>query len=125
MNPIIKQQLNSVKFAKIPPFDDSTTKLVISKQDDVSKAPCEVGKYYEIQVEDYIIHPSANFDLHVNWNKNVIPKDAYMRCEVTQVMGKMIKINGVGFDFNTKQDTGNSWEGWLPRKSIKYMKQIG
>ena len=124
MNPIISQQLKAVKFAHVPPYDDNTTKILISKQSNISDTVCQIGHYYEIEVENYIINPPENFDLHKNWNRNIIPKDHCMRCEVIQLMGKMVKINGIGFNPKTGEDTNNSWEGWLPRKSIKYFKEI-
>ena len=70
------------------------------------------------------MNPPEGFTLHVNWNKNIIPKDKHMKCEVTEIMGKMIKINGVGFDFINKKDLNTTWEGWIPKKSILLLKEI-
>lgn len=124
MNPLIKNQLNLCRIAQIPEFDDDTTYMVIPKGKRLELKDLRVGDYCLIEVEDYIINPPPTFDLHINWNHNIIPKDKYMNCEVVQIMGKMVKINAVGFDYLYNQPTNNVWEGWLPRKSFKIIKFI-
>ena len=47
-----------------------------------------------------------------------------MKCEVVQKMGKMIKINSVGYDYQNKLDTNDIWTGWLPEKSIKIIEVL-
>ena len=39
-------------------------------------------------------------------------------------MGKMVKIEGVGFDFENQVDLNTSWCGWVPMKSIKIIKEL-
>lgn len=123
MNQYIKQQLNLVKIADLPSWNDNTTELIIPK-----KSPTEIvaqeGHYYLIEVEDYILNPPEGFTLHINWNNGEIPKHKFMKCMCVKVMGKMIKILGVGFDYESKTDLDENWDGWLPLKSIKILREI-
>lgn len=124
MNNLVKEQLKLCRKAQIPEFDDNTTKLIIPKGKRLEIQDVVVGNYYLIEVENYIINPFDGFDLHIKWNHNIVPKDKYMKCEILQVMGKMIKINSLGYNYLEDKDTNNVWEGWLPRKSFKIIKVL-
>jgi hypothetical protein len=39
-------------------------------------------------------------------------------------MGKMIKVNGIGYDQDKDQDLDVMWSGWLPISEIKILKKI-
>ena len=119
MNPIIEKQLHKCTVAVIPPFDEDTTTIYIEKRTTQNKQTFIPGHYYEIELADYLVHPPADFSLHINWNRNVVPKCSSYRCEVLQTMGSMVKINGVGIE-----DESYSWEGWLPLEGIKVLKEI-
>ncbi len=114
MNKFIREQLNKCKVAEIPIFDESTVLLTIPRRG-VQNPTLELyaGQEFDVEVEDYIIHPYPGFTLHDNWNKGIIPTDKQMRISVLQEMGKMIRIKGIGI--NDKKE----WEGWLPKKSCR------
>ena len=38
--------------------------------------------------------------------------------------GKMIKVSGVSFDPNNPVALPTHWEGWLPQKGLKILKQL-
>lgn len=125
MNPIIKKQLDNVRFVPMPEYNDSTTHLIITKVEDVGTDQINVGDCYMIEVANYIINPPENFDLHTNWNGGIKPVYKYMKCAVTRLMGKMVKIDATYFDEKTGADLGKEmWSGWLPLKSIKIIKRI-
>lgn len=123
MNEIIKEQLKLLKVTELPEFDDNTTEITIPKQE-AKEYNINVGKCYLIELENYIINPPETFTLHINWNNNIIPKDKYMKVEIVGIMGKMVKVNGVGYDFVNKLDLNTMWEGWLPRKAITIIKEL-
>ena len=123
MNSYIKQQLNLIKVADLPPWDDNTTLISISKKQSVELIMQE-NHYYLIELEDYILNPPEGFSLHTNWNNGNIPKYKYMKCLCVKAMGKMVKILGVGFDYEHRQDLDENWDGWLPLKSIKILREI-
>lgn len=124
MNEIIKKQLNLVRIAKLPLYDDNTTKMIIPKTLSIEETVIDIGHYYVIELADYIVNPPPNFNLHVNWNNNNIPKYKYFRCEVIAAIGKMIKINGVACDMKTLGDLDYTWVGWVPKKSISIIKEL-
>ena len=64
------------------------------------------------------------FTLHDNWNKGIPPKHNFLKVEVLQIMGKMIKVNSIGYDYINQRDTSDLWEGWLPRKAIKIIEVL-
>lgn len=123
MNPLIAKQLKLLKVADIPVFDENTTSIIIPK-----KVPNQVliqeDHYYLIELESYLINPSENFTLHTQWNNDVVPTEKFMKCHVVKIMGKMLKIEGVGFDYENKIDLDVIWDGWLPLKSIKVLREI-
>lgn len=122
MNKIIKKQLDSTTI-DLPFYDDNTTELVIKKSVGTDKTFI-IDHCYLIKLEDYIINPPINFTLHTNWNNGIIPKHKYMKVECRKLMGKMINVVGFGFDIDNNVDINDSWEGWLPLKSIELIKEI-
>lgn len=128
MNNLIKEQLSKVKVAILPSYDENTTKIIIPKLTkqvliENNLLP-QLGRTYIIELEDYLLRPSDNFTLHVNWNNNIIPKDKVMKATVVNDIGKMIKINGKGYLLLSDECNDNKWEGWIPKKSIKIIKEI-
>lgn len=124
MNKWIKKQLNLVKIAQIPPFNEDTIELIIPKREKLPKLEVQLNHFYLIELEDYIINPPPGFSLHSTWNDNKIPKYKFYKCQCIKIMGKMIKILGVAFDYENKLDLDEYWDGWLPLKSIKLLREI-
>ena len=118
MNPLIKAQLEKVRTVKLPIFDDDTTEMIISKGSKSDELFLEQDKCYLISVEDYILHPPEGFTLHTNWNNGRIPTHKFMKVDVSKIMGKMVKVNALGYDMKSQTDTTDMWDGWLPLKSI-------
>lgn len=124
MNKIIEDQLNKLKVCKVPPYDYTTMELHISRQTPVKECLLEENHCYLLKLENYIINPPANFTLHTNWNKGIIPKHECVKAVVSKIMGKMIFINSVGYDLKNNLDTDDVWDGWVPYKSIKVIKEL-
>ena len=124
MNPIIKDQLERCKVAQLPAYSDEDTLICIPKGAGVEVSPYQVHKCYLMELADWIIHPSDDFTLAANWNKGSVPKSSYYLAEISQVMGKMVKITGRGYDVTTSQPTMDMWEGLLPQKGIKLIKEL-
>lgn len=124
MNKFVKEELKKVKVANLPPYDDTTVTMTIPKHcgvdgDDLKKDSC-----YLIHVEPYILNPPEGFTLHDNWNNGILPKHEYMKAEVNILLGKMVKITSVGFDYTNNADTNDIWEGWLPRSAVKIIREL-
>lgn len=124
MNPIIKSQLDKCRVANIPQYDDSTTELLITKGTKVAVSPYQVNKCYIVELADHIVHPSEDSTLASNWNRGIVPKHKYYKCVIMQVMGKMVKITGCGYDLLNDQDTNDMWDGWVPQSGIQIIKEL-
>lgn len=122
MNKFIENELKKCEVAEIEQV--SATEFNVKKKKNILDL-IKVNFCYIIKLENYIINPNENFTLHVNWNNGVIPKSQYMKVIITQIMGKMIKIDGCGFDFDSKVDLKDSYLGlWLPLGGIKIMQEL-
>lgn len=128
MNKYIWDQLQKVTVADLPPYDQNTTKLVIPKKEGLptqgEPSSFIPGHFYIVELEDYIVHPPENFSLHQNWNNNVVPQVRGYRCYCVQLMGKMVKIDGVGYDWKSHTELNTAWSGWVPLKSIKIIQEV-
>ena len=114
MNKFIKEQLQKVTIP-MSNWDSNTIKINIPKQKNSSNdiKDFELGKTYNIIIEDYILNPPSTFTLAANWNFDTIPPEKELSAEVLQILGNMIKFKCKG------KITNIEWEGWLPRKSLK------
>lgn len=94
------------------------------KRRESSKA-AEQNRCYIIKLAPYIVHPSDNFTLASNWNKGIVPKSEYLKCTITQIMGKMLKVDGTGYDFVTGSDLNDSYIGlWLPSAGVEIKEEL-
>ena len=118
MNKIIRSQLEKVKVAKLPQWDNNTTFMVIKKGINKNPDSLEVGKYYLVRLADYVINEPEGFTLSTNWNSGRKPQCNAYKCEVVQIMGKMVKINGAGYSIEQDKDLDPMFHGWLPLASI-------
>ena len=124
MNKVVEDQLKKCQVANLPPYNEDTLHLIIPKSTNTTQSGLLEHKCYLIQIEDYLVKPFDGFTLHENWNKGIPPKHNFLKIEVLQIMGKMVKVNSVGFDYMNKVDTDDLWEGWLPRKGIKILEVL-
>lgn len=125
MNPLVEAQLKKIMEIVDIDFDDKTAHISIP-QNSIAQNPnsLSVDCCYLVSVDDYILNPPDGFVLHTNWNNNRIPKDKVMKIDVITRMGKMIKVNSIGYDMKNKVSTNNVWEGWLPEKSITVIERL-
>ena len=124
MNPLIKDQLSKIQRLNVPSYDDSTTHLTLSRNDIKVVESLQEDQCYLISVDDYILNPPDGFTLHTNWNNNTCPKHKVMKIDVTKIMGKMVKVNSMGYDMKNHIDLPDMWSGWLPQKSITIIERL-
>jgi hypothetical protein len=124
MNKFALEQLRNVKVAELPPYDETTMSMVIPKQSIGSGVGVIRDHCYVLQLAPYVLNAPEGYTLHDNWNGGIPPKHEFMKAEVTQIMGKMIRVNGIGFDYKNNIDTNDVWEGWLPAKSITVIREL-
>ena len=124
MNPLIKTQLDKIRGVVMPDYDDNTSQMNIPIRPIDAPITLEQDKCYIVSVEDYILNPPDGFTLHTNWNNNKIPKHKYMKIDVSKIMGKMVKVNSIGYNIETNVNINEMWEGWLPEKSITIIERL-
>lgn len=127
MNPVVKRELEKVRIP-LPDYDDNTTLITILRktaEEQVKTFPIIVGNCYLIQLADYVLNEPPNFTLSANWNSGVVPKSKYMKIQITKVMGKMIQIDGSGYDVLNQVDLNDAYIGlWLPLASIGVVQEL-
>ena len=114
MRDLIKNQLKQVTYANLSNFDEATQTFIIPKY---SEPRYEVGKMYLVQLPISIIN-QTNSVLATNWNNCSAPSGQYLKVYVSKMMGKMIYVDSLVFNFETNQDTSIMWSGWLPSEEI-------
>lgn len=123
LNPLMKEQLNKCEVADIPLFDDNTLELVIPKKS--KEKNFQLNKYYIVELADYLINPGEIVSFHINWNQGRVPKSKYLKVCISQLMGKMIKVDGIGFDPKSNKDLEDFYTNlWLPSNDVKIIKEI-
>lgn len=124
MNAIIRDQLARCKVASVPSYSEDDTVIVIPKQSESVITPYQLHKFYLVEIADWILHPAQDFTLAANWNKGQIPTCKYYNAEIAQIVGKMIRITGCGYDPTSMSATSDVWDGWIPQKGLKLIKEI-
>lgn len=124
MNPLIKKQLLKVRRVDLSDIEDEIEVINIRKVDSKVSSKVELNGCYIISVEDYILKPPEGFTLHANWNNNIAPKHKFMKVDICQIVGKMVKVNSIGYEPQRGVDIPDSWSGWLPEKSIKIIERL-
>lgn len=124
MNNVIKKQLQNLKKCQLPQYSEDTLEIFIPKNSIKKELGLEVNHCYQIEIADYVLNPPPEFSLAQNWNNNTIPPYKYMNVCIIQLMGKMIKVDGIGFDIDNQMPLSCAWSGWLPRESIKVRYEI-
>jgi hypothetical protein len=109
IRPIIKEQLEKCQFADLNNYDPNTNTFLIRKY---CKPTYELNHCYLIRVPTNVVNTSDSV-LAVNWNNGSYPRAQYLKIYISKIMGNMIYVDSVGFDFSTRQDLNLMWSGWL------------
>lgn len=114
IRPLIKEQLEKCQFADLNNYDANTNTFLIRKY---SKPTYELNNCYLVRVPVSIVNKQDSV-LAVNWNNGNCPKVQYLKIYVSKILGNMIYVDSIGFDFNTKQDLNMMWSGWLDTQQL-------
>jgi hypothetical protein len=115
MNDIIKKELSKVKVANLDNFNTETLTYNIPKYKQFKP---EINKSYLVELNDDMLITNT---ISINWNNNSVPSNKYYKIEVIKILGKMIYVDGLAFDFLTKTDLNKTWSGWLPLEQLKFI----
>lgn len=120
MNNSIITELLKVKEIKIN-FNQQDTEIFIPKKSGIK---LNVDKAYILMLSDTMLHPENNSTLVSNWNCGSIPTERYYKAEVNKVVNDMIKITGIGYDYDNHVDRNSTWVGWVPLSEMEIMEEI-
>lgn len=120
IRPYVEEQLRKCVFANLDAFDPETNTVLIPKY---SKPHYELNKCYLIQVPPHI-KGNPNSIVATNWNRGTCPQTDYLKIFVSKTMGKMIFVDSLSYDIETKRDLNTTWSGWLPIEEIKLIASL-
>lgn len=83
-----------------------------------------VDKAYIIRLSDKMIHPENNSILVSNWNCGSIPTEIYYKADINKVVNDMVKITGIGYDYDNQSDKSSMWSGWIPLSEMEIIREI-
>ena len=114
MREIIRNQLLKCTYANLNNFNPETNTFYIPKY---SKPQYVVGKMYLVQLPLELINNGSSV-VAANWNNGTAPRFQYLKVYVSKLLGKMVYVDSIGYDPNTRQDINSLWSGWLPTEEI-------
>lgn len=114
IRPIIREQLEKCQFADLNNYDQATNTFIVRKY---CKPTYDLNKCYLVRIPVSIVNNSDSV-LAVNWNSGSFPRTQYLKIYISKVLGTMIYVDSVGFDFDTKQDLNLMWSGWLDSEQL-------
>lgn len=109
MNKIIEEQLKKIQVATI--IQDTKNKNIY-KIPKYCKPTYIINKYYIVRLDKNIINNTTSI-LATNWNNGRAPKAEYYKIYVNNIIGKMIKVDGLEYDYINKCDKAQIFSGWL------------
>lgn len=119
MNKLIRDQLNKCSEADLSNFDPTTNTYLIPKKVSLK---ISIGDSYLIELSKDAL--DINSVTNVNWNQCKSPTDKYYKVMVEDIKAKMIKVDGLAFDYENDKDLNRFWTGWLRVDSINILKKI-
>lgn len=123
LSKIVKKQLEDCKKVNLPEWNNETTTHIYIPKGSLKKNLIMVKDHcYFIEIADYILFPSKDFTLASNWNNGTVPPCKYMNICVSQVMGKMVKVDGISVIDGIP--TNDMWSGWLPIEGLIVKKEV-
>lgn len=109
MREIIKNQLLKCTYASLNNYDPATNTFYIPKY---SKPQYVIGKMYLVQLPLGLVNNTSSV-VAANWNNGTAPQFQYLKVYVSKLLGKMVYVDSIGYDVNTRQDINSLWSGWL------------
>ncbi len=121
MNKIIEEQLKKVRVADLSDYNPLDNEYHIPKMNQIRFS---VNSCYIVRLKDNLLRSETSQVLSSNWNKGSIPPCKCLKIDVCKVLGKLINVNGLGYDEESKKDLDVIWSGWLPIQDIEVLERI-
>jgi hypothetical protein len=120
MRELIKQQLQNCSYANLSNFNPETCTFSIPKY---VKPHFVLGQMYLVQLSNLLVNNTESV-ISANYNNGTAPKYPYLKIFVSKTLGKMIYVDSIAFDPQTKQDINIMWSGWLPVDELTMLSTI-
>ena len=120
MREIIKQQLQNCSYANLSNYDPATQTFLIPKY---QKPHFVLGNMYLVQLSGALVNNISSV-IAANYNNGTAPMYPFLKIFVSKSLGKMIYVDSLGFDPQTKQDINVLWSGWLPVDELTLISQV-
>lgn len=121
MNKLIKNELNKVSVADLSNFNKERNEFIIPR---IKTIRLEENSYYIIKLDSSLLSRDDMSTLSSNWNQGSIPPHKYLKVDVSKVLGKMVKVNAIAYDYEKQQDLDTMWSGWLPVAQIEVITKL-
>lgn len=121
MNKLIKNELNKVSVADLSNFNKDRNEFIIPR---IKKVRLEENSYYIIKLDSSLLSRDDMSTLSSNWNQGSIPPHKYLKVDVSKIMGKMVKVNGIAYDYENQRDLNAMWSGWLPTAQVEVLLKL-
>ena len=120
MQPLIKKQLERCQVADLSNYNKEKHQFIIPKYNQVRVVS---GASYLFKLDKSLLTPNPDDVFHINWNRGLIPVSEYLFAEVDKINGKVIYVDGIGFNPETETTTSVAWSGWLPLDKVEVVKK--
>lgn len=120
MRDLIKKQLELCSFADLSNYDPETNTFKIPKY---TKPHFELGNMYLVQLSGILVG-NTNSVVATNYNNGTAPQFQFLKIFVSKALGKMIYVDSIGFDPETRTDSTVMWSGWLPTEELTLISNI-
>jgi hypothetical protein len=120
MRELIKQQLQNCSYANLSNYDPNTQTFLIPKY---QKPHFALGNMYLVQLSGVLVNNTTSV-LAANYNNGTAPMYPFLKIFVSKSLGKMIYVDSLGFDPQTRQDINVLWSGWLPVDELTLISQV-
>ena len=117
MNKLFKNELEKAGIE----FNESDTEIIVPQKKGFI---LEENKMYLIQLSTYMTNPPSGDPIVVNWNQNKVPTNTYYKVDVTKIMGNMVKVNGMAYDYANRCDLSYMWCGWIPKSEFEILEKF-
>lgn len=120
MRKYIEDQLKTCVFANLDGLNSGQNTIVIPKY---SKPKYDIGKCYLIKVSPVLLNNPHSITA-ANWNAGNYPTHQYLKAYVSRTKGKMLYVDCLAYNFETKQDMVEMWSGWVSIDEITQVAQL-
>ena len=114
IRPLIREQLDKCQFADLNNYDRTQKIFFIKKY---AKPTYEQNRCYLVKLPLNIVNCPDSV-LAANWNGGNYPRTQYLKIYISKILGTMIYVDSIGFDFDTRQDINIMWSGWLDSSQL-------